>query len=1344
MHSSESPEHKRIKELISTRLQEWTGKSIPEYPSSGRKFDVFAVTLDGIGIHVEIIWSATSRNFDRGMKIILQSNAKVKLVVVSPKILDNEEYRREFDKIVISEREKGVRMHGELINGKRIIEDTEFLETEFKEIVLGLIENSTRDEASIPPKEKHPEIPHYLSRKVCPAKEYSAISTFLLGNELSQDVVSVIEQCNRIVLLSDAGVGKTTELRRIARHFSEDETPLYPFLVHLNKYVGQRLSELLPSYWTKIPEGQLLIILDGLDEIESKNKNDAIRQIELFSEQHSKSKIIISCRTNFYKTETKKSSGTLAGFSSHVLLNLDSMEIERYIKTRLRKRECPIFKRAIYDNQLQGLLGIPFYLERLIELYEANHTLPKSKAEIFEHLLIARIELDAEHFRTTIELHEKQEIIIETLERLALGMEVLGRNYITDDEFRKLVPNESLRTLTKYCTVWTKSEGDTITWQFEHNNFQEYLAARVLSRQSLQTVKDFASFKPDYQKLIPSWTNTLSLILSISDDPDLFHWILDNEPELVVKFEPDKIENATRIRIFKEIFNDYKAKQIWINRDKFRYKELARFGQSKEIIDFLLREAETATHYTTICNAIEILGYMEIPTSLRLHTRRVLVRHALSDDEGEIVQNHALVALTNLRLNSQRVVNQLVPKLQLSDSDEVRYGLYYLLHNSDCLDENIETFLDGIKHVRFDSSNISGKVRLAGEHWQLCMGLEKAKSPNAIMRIFTYFKDHPEDLDDAFLERSIPIIAENAANAYLKEPSLFELAIELLTVLVGGHLDKETRQFMRFFDKSETRLQAFKKVFAQRNSKKDRLIILATLADMKCIKFFVQQHEKLNMTDHDVWAFQNYLGWKNQELYLPFNELINQESGNKFVLPPRRDIAKERKLHRRRDIDLLFDKQAFIDELKLIFDTEKKQTFTSKELLDVEFRPWDERYFSDLAIRTLHRIARNQAVSLKTVTQIVDGWNWDQFCINKTREYLKDDEEMAISRAQKDWIATWCYSNLNKVNFRTALLTKPNRETSADWRAICLWFFLRSLNLTYQRDVLLDMLSFDWIEKNQMLGIEYLEERIDETEITARILENLQEGIQNDDVLKNHIDYCKRKHIEEVLPFALREINNTDRNSNVRSVALETICELSETFSDLEQILPKITDDFKWNVVKELLNRDSKYCHDFLLGKLTNGNEQEKLKAAEYLIELQDIKGLKHYVTWVKRYRKLPETWLYESPLRSLRVLESMPFLIQLLEISYQDDFVQGDFQRLDSVVLDVLSRIALQSDQHYDKIKEVVERFIKRRSSVINDVNFLYIFLERLEQSYYMAKSEKPTINDVLEKLKKIYPRPQ
>jgi len=546
------------------------------------------------------------------------------------------------------------------------------------------------------PKIGYPGLPNYLPRRVRVVTNHG-IEDALMG--ASQDILEILRESNRIALLGGAGFGKTTELRRVARCFSGEDTSLHPYFVPLNRYVNQDISELLDQSWTDIPEKNLLIILDGLDEIESKNRNDAIRRIEWFSDQHPDAKIIVSCRRNFYEVKTEHTTGTLSGFSSLLLLDLNDEEIKRYSETML-DGGAKAFLDAIHQNRIQDLLRIPFYLVRLIELFRNTGSLPKSKAKTFEHLLNARILLDKEHFRTVLELRERQNIIIETLERLALGMNLLGRNHITNMEYQKIIPESSRRDLIKYCTVWWRSEEDMETWQFEHSNFQEYLAARLLARKPLSILKDLISFKPDHKKVIPFWTNTVSFLLSLSDDRELLRWIFDSEPELLIVMEPDRIEKRRRIEIFKGIFNKYKAKQVWIPRDKFGYSYLARFAQSEEIIEFLCREIEAATHYTTICNAIGLLSHLDIRSSKKRQiVSDLLTNCALDREMGEMVQNRALLAIAELQMNSKEVVDKIVPILRSSSSDWVRYGLYYLLHKSEQLDENIDVFLEGIEYV---------------------------------------------------------------------------------------------------------------------------------------------------------------------------------------------------------------------------------------------------------------------------------------------------------------------------------------------------------------------------------------------------------------------------------------------------------------------------------------------------------------------------------------------------------------------------------------------------------------------------------------------------------------------
>jgi len=82
MRSSESIEHKKIKEIVCERLKEWTGATIQEYQSSGHALDVFAATPLGVTICVEIIWSGSRGNFFRDLSLIHNAERNVKAGII--------------------------------------------------------------------------------------------------------------------------------------------------------------------------------------------------------------------------------------------------------------------------------------------------------------------------------------------------------------------------------------------------------------------------------------------------------------------------------------------------------------------------------------------------------------------------------------------------------------------------------------------------------------------------------------------------------------------------------------------------------------------------------------------------------------------------------------------------------------------------------------------------------------------------------------------------------------------------------------------------------------------------------------------------------------------------------------------------------------------------------------------------------------------------------------------------------------------------------------------------------------------------------------------------------------
>ena len=192
------------------------------------------------------------------------------------------------------------------------------------------------------------------------------------------DLADIVAREGRTILLCDAGVGKSTELNRIAAHYSKPDRSFMLRLLSLNKYVNQTWPKCYARTLGGRTKDQLLVILDGFDEIESQNRHTAIRRIESFAEEHPEVRLLISCRTNFYNRESAETSGTLERFSSYTLLDLSDGVINEYLTEVLGNRKAEFIER-IADNQLYDLLRSPFYLTRLAGLFRENGFLPKNQ-----------------------------------------------------------------------------------------------------------------------------------------------------------------------------------------------------------------------------------------------------------------------------------------------------------------------------------------------------------------------------------------------------------------------------------------------------------------------------------------------------------------------------------------------------------------------------------------------------------------------------------------------------------------------------------------------------------------------------------------------------------------------------------------------------------------------------------------------------------------------------------------------------------------------------------------------------------------------------------------------------
>jgi predicted NACHT family NTPase len=1183
-----------------------------------------------------------------------------------------------------------------------------------------------------------PTVEEHIPRKVIQIDKYNS-SSWLINNDDLKDTLDMVMESKHVVLLGGAGTGKSIELRYLASICSNDSSVLVPILVKLNRFVPRSLNEIISEFWSEwflVPDNELLLILDGLDEVESNYKKDAIKYIEQFVEQHPEVNIIVSCRNNFYQSENEQFSGTLQGFSSYLLYELTQHNIDSYIDSVLGSVRSREFNKAIRQSNLRSLINIPFYLVRIIEMYLKYGSLPVSKASLFEYLVSKSLENDIEHFKNTTDLSKEQQKLFMDLTAVALSMEDLGRNYLTDLEFN-LLTNEETRELMAHSTLWKKSEeNNTVKWQFEHNNFQEFLAAKALSSQNIEVIKDYLSFAPDYKKIIPSWVNTLSFLVSILDSQDarfteLLKWLNENDPEMVIHFESDRVDELLRTQMFQHIFSYYEEKQIWINRDKFNFETLANFGNTEINVEYLLEKISNG-HFTSRVNALRLLGFMQVPISKRAALGDKLTEITINGEDHSIVRAAALSVLAKCKFHSSEYVEPIVTALRTSTDDTLRTYLYQYLVDSEVVEDNIEVFLEGIQYVGINHS--STESRLINEKIELERGIMKAVSPASMRKILHFLNVNIDAIDNYFLNDQIGIIGNNAAVAYEKDNSIFISALALFKSLRKKYWIKEAINFSVFFDKSGTRQMAIELLFQQRNMEEDNLETLGALIDAESISFISQQYLEHDISNDDIWKMQREI--RSGEIHSAFNNLMNEVSNNRFTFQPSRDYEQERRDSLNRDINLLFNKEAFLQHVQIIYSTEEKESFTQDEIIKARIRR-DEYNYSKFIIDQIYRIAETGAVSYKKVIAIIESWDWEYYSISKLYEISSSSEEVTFTDDQVQWISDWCMKNVESIDFKVACKRSRNGGGTTSTKAIIFWFFLRKYNLKYPQNVLLDMISFDWIEGSQMLGIKYLEQYLDIVTISERVWENLQKGIDLDDILVNHIEFCKRYSINDVIPYALQTISDSSRSSTTRTTALETYMDLSKNMNIMISTLPKINDSFKWDVIKVLFEMGVGFeCEPYLISIFGGSHtEEEELQSIRFLIKLQNIEALHSYVNWVEKQVKDGELINEAMPLHSLKVIDALPYLIELLTLSYDDGFKQNEFERLDTEIRNAITNIALQSLENFIVVKATLESFIQLNSHY-KFINFFNIFIEDLESKHYVTLQSGRDIYEVIQRL--------
>lgn len=163
----------------------------------------------------------------------------------------------------------------------------------------------------------------------------------------STEISTVFDEFNKALLILGApGAGKTTTLLELARDLLDwaerDETEATPVVFNLSSWAGKRkpladwlVDELNERYdvphklaqaW--VDDEQILLLLDGLDEVAPEHREASVDAINAFREQHGLVPLAVCSRTEEYDALTKR----LRLPGAVVVQPLTRKQIEAYLK----------------------------------------------------------------------------------------------------------------------------------------------------------------------------------------------------------------------------------------------------------------------------------------------------------------------------------------------------------------------------------------------------------------------------------------------------------------------------------------------------------------------------------------------------------------------------------------------------------------------------------------------------------------------------------------------------------------------------------------------------------------------------------------------------------------------------------------------------------------------------------------------------------------------------------------------------------------------------------------------------------------------------------------------------